>query len=744
MENQKQKNAETLVAVHTHTHTGILENKNKKSSVQKNGKRVEFQNIKYVEKLKNVEETKKIEREREKSWYSQKAGITLIALVITIIVLIILAGISITMISGQDGILTRVGNAKVQTSVAKAEEIANLIYLELLDGLDDPTIEGIKAGLEEKGYTVNEVATDGSAIKGIKLSKTSVSLGVGESDEIEVSYDSDGDKSYYVVIDGRSHKMTLNNGKVSIDKTETETGAGQTSPLTAKCDNENIEVKVSGNKIIVKDKGNKSATGNITVKYGELTKICSVAVVKTPGENDPVVASTTFSTNYGKIDVVWLSGTTNTVISTPNSPILSDGANSMTPVVYDETAQNFITATDTSNGNWYNYSGNEDTANSVTDGNKWANATTANGSYFVWIPRYAYKITYYESETSKTPTGYYDGYGMWDATTGNKRCELDAGIETVNVGKEKYIVHPAFCSKVDNGGWSSNISGFWCAKYEASQSDESTLQFVPNVSSWRSQTIGTQYATAIQATYGYTVSNANTDGIRSFMYSHMMKNSEWGAVAYLTQSKYGRNGKEIDINNSNSFITGNGGGSTSASSDSGTINAYNTVKGVKASTTGNVYGIYDMSGGAYEYVALFNSKDDDGGFSSYGWDTIGNITGIKSTVDSSTKLTSGTSTKYATKYDNKTTSSSSNSIIYTVGKIGDATKEVNIGGSQSLSNITEYYNWFSDCSYLTSSVYPVAIRGGSYDSGSLTGIFYAGDVDGYGYDRNSFRAVLVP
>ena len=730
---------------HTHTHTGILENKNKKSSVQKNGKRVEFQNIKYVEKLKNVEETKKIEREREKSWYSQKAGITLIALVITIIVLIILAGISITMISGQDGILTRAGNAKVQTSVAQAEEMANLIYLELLEGLDDPTIEGIKAGLEEKGYTVNEIATDGSAIKGIKLSKTSVSLGVGESDEIEVSYDSDGDKAYYVVIDGRSHKMTLNNGKVSIDKTETETGAGQTSPLTAKCDNENIEVKVSGNKIIVKDKGNKSATGNITVKYGELTKICSVAVVKTPGENDPVVASTTFSTNYGKIDVVWLSGTTNTVISTPNIPILRDGANSMTPVVYDETAQNFITATDTSNGNWYNYSGNEDTANSVTDGNKWANATTANGSYFVWIPRYAYKITYYDSETSKTPTGYYDGYGMWDATTGNKRCELDAGIETVNVGKEKYIVHPAFGSKVDNGGWSSNISGFWCAKYEASEGTGSTLQFVPNVSSWRDQKIGLQYSTAINATYGYTISNANTDGIKSFMYSHMMKNSEWGAVAYLTQSKYGRNGKEIDINDSRSFITGNGGGSTSASSASGTINAYNTVKGVKASTTGNVYGIYDMSGGAMEHVALFNSKDEEGYFSSYGWDAIGNIPEIKNTVNSETKLTSATSTKYATKYDNKTGGFGGNSIIYRVEKIGDATKEVNTGGSYSLNlGNKENSNWFSDFIRLTRSNSPFAMRGSYYGKDSIKGIFCTSANEGFGSQDISFRTVLVP
>ena len=28
--------------------------------------------------------------------------------------------------------------------------------------------------------------------------------------------------------------------------------------------------------------------------------------------------------------------------------------------------------------------------------------------------------------------------------------------------------------------------------------------------------------------------------------SHMLKNSEWGAVAYLTESKYGRNGEEVD------------------------------------------------------------------------------------------------------------------------------------------------------------------------------------------------------
>ena len=461
--------------------------------------------------------------------------------------------------------------------------------------------------------------------------------------------------------------------------------------------------------------------------------------------NSDTETDTTFSTNYGRIDVIWLD-TNNKVISNPNEPILTYESNSMDAVIYDESISDFVKTADKAKGKWYDYNGEKD-GDSVVQGNRWANAITANGSYFVWIPRYAYRITYYESETSTEPTGYYDGYGQWNASTLELRLKLDEGIETVDYNGEKYIVHPAFCDNTsnnfDNGGWSSNISGFWCAKYEASKGTGSTLQFVPNVSSWRNQNIGTEYSIAINATYGYTVSNANTDGIRSFMYSHMMKNSEWGAVAYLAHSRFGRNGKEIDKNNSRDYITGNGGGSTGASAASGITHAYNTVKGVKASTTGNVYGIYDMSGGTQELVALFNSKDNGGYFSKYGWDTIGNITGIKNTVDSSTKLTSGTSTKYATKYNNKREEDTRNYIIYTVGKIGDATKEVNTGGSQSLNDITEYNNWFSDWIKLIRPSFPFVERGGDYYNSSIEGIFRAQNTGG-GVDSGSYYNVRFP
>lgn len=53
-------------------------------------------------------------------------GITLIALVITIIVLLILAAVSIAMLTGENGILTQAKNARTETTKAEAVEKINL------------------------------------------------------------------------------------------------------------------------------------------------------------------------------------------------------------------------------------------------------------------------------------------------------------------------------------------------------------------------------------------------------------------------------------------------------------------------------------------------------------------------------------------------------------------------------------------------------------------------------------------
>ena len=72
-----------------------------------------------INKIKNVQ---KVIKEKTKT----NKGITLIALVITIIVLLILAGVSIAMLTGENGILTQAQNAKNKTAEAEAEERADL------------------------------------------------------------------------------------------------------------------------------------------------------------------------------------------------------------------------------------------------------------------------------------------------------------------------------------------------------------------------------------------------------------------------------------------------------------------------------------------------------------------------------------------------------------------------------------------------------------------------------------------
>ena len=73
-----------------------------------------------------ISKTKSNKQKVLKNYINKQQGITLIALVITIIVLLILAGVSIAMLTGQNGILTQAQNAKNRTEEAKAEEETRL------------------------------------------------------------------------------------------------------------------------------------------------------------------------------------------------------------------------------------------------------------------------------------------------------------------------------------------------------------------------------------------------------------------------------------------------------------------------------------------------------------------------------------------------------------------------------------------------------------------------------------------
>ena len=358
-----------------------------------------------------------------------------------------------------------------------------------------------------------------------------------------------------------------------------------------------------------------------------------------------------------------------------NTPNLGEG---MTPIKWDATKNDWV-ETNGSDPEWYDYTAK-----------KWANAKTLDGSMWVWIPRYAYSIT----------SGYHSN------TAGNIEIEFMKGLtnETStgrtsfqnSSGQGNWNIHPAF-------NYGQEVSGLWVAKFEASPEGATTdvensqydgtdkkLQVKPGVSSWRSIIISNMYD--VCKNYNSTLN------------SHMMKNDEWGSVAYLSKSKYGKNG-EVDINSNSSYYTGGGGG-----------NAY--VSNIGQSTTGTVHGVYDMSGGADEYVAAYidNGVTLDTGASLEGGDT--------KTKNVYTSSSEGGMDKGVQNYDENSS------------KYGDAVYETSTNGSGSTS-------WYGDYSSFLASMEPFFKRGGEDSDGTGAGMFCFNTRNGFRNISISFRPVLV-
>ena len=101
-----------------------------------------------------------------KGTLKRNKGITLIALVVTIIVLLILAGISISMLTGENGILNRASEAKQNTGTAQTEELVKLSVTDALtQGLGSLTDANLKTALNNNigagKYEISGDATSG-------------------------------------------------------------------------------------------------------------------------------------------------------------------------------------------------------------------------------------------------------------------------------------------------------------------------------------------------------------------------------------------------------------------------------------------------------------------------------------------------------------------------------------------------------------------------------------------------------
>ena len=353
---------------------------------------------------------------------------------------------------------------------------------------------------------------------------------------------------------------------------------------------------------------------------------------------------------------------------------------------------------------WYDY-GN----------GKWANIKTTNNgleAYWVWIPRYEYIVP---TSTSKT--------------------EIE--VKFIPVSKkepdEGYIIHPAFTNE-GNGGF-GELDGIWVAKFEASSNTETPdtnygggndlslkVQVRPEVQSWRAIATDNMFKVCRKMTNtGEVLEGSTVD-------SHMMKNTEWGAVAILSQSKYGvynpeslngeKGNKEYQVWNA---ISDSMTGRVGTDKDDGLNTsgfAYNSATGPKASTTGTVYGVYDMAGGSYERVAGVLKGNSE--YLEYANSEID----ISNQVKPEEMNVLEFAKKYLDFYNYRTSHTDYSQYI-----IGDATVETK--------------GWNSDWANFVRQTSPVFVRG-SRGGSVLSGIFSFENSSRIESNFDTFRVVVVP
>ncbi len=305
-------------------------------------------------------------------------------------------------------------------------------------------------------------------------------------------------------------------------------------------------------------------------------------------------------------------------ITVRSRPVLLDG---LIPV---KLSPNGTTVTSTSDGpGWFNYAKKQ-----------WANAVLVNENthtrsyyvdnpgttipiedilgYFVWIPRFSYKVWAYDAND---PAG--------------NPSEIYIRFDTVDYNQARYNEEwqtpPAFTDTLNTGFWvgkfetshttlssSTTENNLGCTISSCAATSYNGLRVLPNVSSLRYNDISNLFYAIGNITHAH-----NAFGLALEANAHMIKNSEWAAIAYLSHSKYGING-QINYNNVSNYKTGCGALTPNANTSTTCTNAYGgTVEEFPQSTTGNVTGVFDMVGGTVEFVmANYNDEVGQSGFSS--------------------------------------------------------------------------------------------------------------------------------
>lgn len=422
---------------------------------------------------------------------------------------------------------------------------------------------------------------------------------------------------------------------------------------------------------------------------------------------------------------------------------------------------------------WYSYE-NKNWANAVVlfGEDTYAEGDTIEESaikqYYVWIPRYKYQLWNVNSE-ALYPNGT-EGESAINIVFESKNTTPSTGDEN-----GEWLTHPAFTS--------FDTNGIWVGKYETSYNEETYTNPETFLTTNPNYTVATNGANMIIKPNVRSLTNKNVSEfytmsreVNSELNSHMMKNTEWGAVAYLTYSNYGKctdvTCEEVYKNNistgyhnktqqfaeqwqTGATITGC---STQDNSETASSNdkvckigyAWNEINN-KASTTGNISGIYDMSGGNWEYlmaviadsngsaVSGINSKDNSGFNGIFGCPTCDSDT--SGLIELTTGIDFPTDARYYDLYESDYDLSTDVWYDYTNGKLGDATKE--IAATKTNSSGGDSGLWYADYADIITMSKPFFLRGGGFNFGIYNGIVAFGRSGGQAASSHSSRLVLA-
>lgn len=204
---------------------------------------------------------------------TNEKGITLIALVVTIIVLLILAGISISMLTGENGILTKTNVAKVSTELSRYKEELNSWKLEQLMKNEDFFEDTLSAGKNNLYY--NGIKQNGNIktiiqdisdeyMDELEIIKGELVINTTDKSKLEASKIAQISSNPYIIVDGELKSAGANldlmssDGTLTIPENVTKIGSGAFSNVS------NIKtVIISGN---VKEIGDNAFAYNTTLQ----------------------------------------------------------------------------------------------------------------------------------------------------------------------------------------------------------------------------------------------------------------------------------------------------------------------------------------------------------------------------------------------------------------------------------------------------------------------------------------------